>query len=75
MLIVLLLISWLAIMALFVAICHMAARGDAASAPPAEQAEHGAIDGVVVWSEPPPAAPRESRVHRPRGRITAHSAR
>jgi hypothetical protein len=57
-------VAWLTVFVLCVAICRMAARGDAQPAPGAPQSSrHPAIiiiDGLVVWEEPSAVALEDS---------------
>lgn len=81
MLPILLLIVWLAVMALFVAICRMAAHGDAQPAPDATRPARTIGAGLVVWEEEQPSTrPHAGRWHvahwRPTARgVRTHSAR
>lgn len=54
MLFILIPIAWLAVVILFMAICQMAARGDAESVPRTEQPSPSMLaSGVFVWEQEP----------------------
>ncbi len=76
MLPILLSTAWLTVMVLFVAICRMAARGDAQPAPGAPASPRRVNAGLVVWEEPVASRPHTLRSHKLAVRgVRTHGAR
>ena len=86
LLLILVPVAWLAVVALIVAICGMAAQGDGRRAPAAEDAPISARNGLVIWELPATSAvpdclpverrpPHGSRAARRRRLIAGHGAR
>jgi len=79
LLIILIPLAWLAVLTLCVAICHMAALGDAAPGPvPGE--ERGSLqagDGLVIWEDPSEVALKDQRGRHTRReqRLATHGIR
>ena len=61
LLIILIPLAWLAVLTLFVAICRMAALGDATPVPVAEWSSRRIGDGLVVWEDPSEVALMDQR--------------
>jgi hypothetical protein len=79
MLFLLIPLAWLACIGLLVALCRMAARGDAQPQPTPERLPRRRGEGLVVWEEPAEVVLRDRRGgrarRRARGRLTAHGVR
>jgi hypothetical protein len=77
MLLVLIPIAWLACIGLLLALCRMAARGDAQPARSPDQLARSLGDGLTVWEDPPEVVLQDRR----RGaatqeqQLTAHGVR
>jgi hypothetical protein len=79
MLFLLIPLVWLACVGLLVALCRMAARGDAQLQPTPERPPRPRGEGLVVWDEPPEVVLQDRHGgrarQRARGRLTAHGVR
>jgi len=85
LLLILVPVAWLAVVALIVAICRMAAKGDGRRACAVEDAPIAARNGLVIWELPATGAvpdrlpveprPQGSRAARRRRLIAGHGAR
>jgi hypothetical protein len=68
-------LAWLACIGLLVALCRMAARGDAQPVPLPEQLPRSLGEGLTVWEDPPEVVLQDRRRAGAHGQLTVHGVR